>query len=209
MNNNITKTELINWLNDIGQRIFEIKNSRKQYDKFINAYNNGKFKDFNLEFCWWIRRNYESNIIILLTGLLEGSKRHKDDLNFQKFLDRVDEYGLENLKLELLTNEPQYFSDFDNIVLETPNDNDSIEILRKMYFEENYFRDLSIEQDKKSINNYFLKLKDFRDKQIAHFTNNVDNIKITNSDLDEIINKTINIFDKYALIIGNTTFVFE
>ncbi len=32
MNNNIAKTELINWLNDIGQRIFEIKNSRRQYD---------------------------------------------------------------------------------------------------------------------------------------------------------------------------------
>ncbi|MCD8378631.1 MAG: hypothetical protein LUB59_07590 [Candidatus Gastranaerophilales bacterium] len=209
MNKIITKNELIDWLNDIGQRIFEIKNSRKQYDSFIEDYNNGKFKDFNIEFCWWIRRNYESNIVILLTGLLESSKRHEDDLNFQKFLDRVDKYGLENLKLELLADKPQYFSDFNNIVLETPKDDDFLEIQRKNYLEENYFKNLSIEQDIECINNNFLKLKDFRDKQIAHFTNNTDDMKITNSDLDGIINEIISIFDKYALIIRNTNFVFD
>lgn len=205
----IDKNKLVNWVERIGQRIYVIKVSRKLYDEFIENCKQDKFKGFKSEFLWWIRNNYECNIIILLTGLLEGSKRHDDDLNFQKFLKSVYECGIKNIKAELFADKPQYFSDFNNIVLEEPRDDDFVEIQRRKYLEETYFSNIDIEQDIKRINDNFLKLKDFRDKHIAHFTSSTEQFNITNSDLDNIINEVIMIFDKYASIIKNTTYVFD
>ena len=205
----ITKDELIEWLKNIGQRIFIIKTSRQLYDEFIENIKLGKFNGLKTEFCWWVRNNYESNIIILLTGLLEGSLRHDDDLNFQKFLRKINDYGLDKLKKELIADKPHYFSDFNNIVLETLDENDFLEKERIKYIEENYFKNIDIENDIRIINENFLKLKDFRDKQIAHFTKNNDTFDLTNSDLDNIISEIINIFEKYALIICNTNYFFD
>lgn len=209
MKTNDKKNKLINWVEHIGQRIYVIKTSRKLYDEFIENCKQNKFKGLKTEFLWWIKNNYEYSIIILLTGLLEGSKRHDDDLNFQKFLKSVDEYGIENIKVELFADKPQYFSDFNNIVLETLADDDYLEIQRRQNFEEKFFNNINIEQDIKRINENFLKLKDFRDKHIAHFTSNTEQFNITNSDLDNIINEIITIFDKYASIIKNTTYIFD
>ena len=202
------KNKLINWVERIGHRIYVIKTSRKLYDEFIENCKQDKFKGFKTEFLWWIKNNYEYSIIILLTGLLEGSKRHNDDLNFQKFLKSVGEYGVENIKSELYSDKPQY-SNFYNNVLERLEDDDIEEVERRKHFEENYFNDINIEQDIKRINDNFLKLKDFRDKHIAHFTRNTEQFNITNSDLDNIINEIITIFDKYASIINNTTYIFD
>ena len=199
------KNELINWVERIGQKLYVIKISRKMYDEFIKNCNQNKFKGLKPEFLWWIKNNYEYSIILLLTGLLENSKRH-DDLNFQKFLKSVKEYGIENIKAELFADKPQYFSDFNNIVFETPKDDDIVEIRRREYFEEKYFSNIDIKQDIERINDNFSKLRAFRNKFIAHFTNCTKQFNITNSDLDNIIKEIIEIFDKYASIIQNASY---
>ena len=62
----------------------------------MNNYKNNKFKGLGYEFYGWVKRNYEFSIIILLAGLLEGSQRD-DDLNFQKFIKNIENYGLKAL----------------------------------------------------------------------------------------------------------------
>lgn len=203
----ITKEELNNWIKKIGYRIFLIKTSRNQYDKFIDNYKKDRFKGLGDEFLWWIRNNYEFTIIILLTGLLEGSNRD-DDLNFQKFLKQVKKYGLDNIKSELLADKPKYYSDFNNMVLEELDDNDYLEKIRREEIE-NCFKNLKIEQDIETINNNFLKLKTLRDKQIAHMTSYEQDIKINDIELDNIIDEIIAIFDTYSFLIGQTTYVFN
>lgn len=204
---NTSKEDLTEWVKKIGYRLFLIKESRKQYNKFLNNYKNNKFKGLGYEFYGWVKRNYEFSIIILLAGLLEGSQRD-DDLNFQKFIKNIENYGLNKIESDLLADKPKYFSDFDNIIYSTLEDNDPLEQHRKAYIE-NIFKNLDIKADIKNINDCFLKIKTLRDKKIAHFTDYKEDIAIDDINLDEIINNVIEIFDRYAFVISNTSYVLE
>ena len=205
---NITKEDLNKWLDKIGKRIFKIKFCIDYNKYFIENYKKGAFTSLYQEFILWIKFNYKSNIIMLLTGLLEKSDR-KDDLNFQKFLNCVEKYGIEYLKKELFSKKPKYFSDFNNIKLEMPDDNDFIEKQRCEYIENTYFKSLNIQEDINNINKMFKKLQNIRNKHIAHFTDSSKTSNITYDDLEDIAISMINIFDKYAHIIMNTTYIFD
>ena len=102
----LTKESIEEWTSQIGIRIAIIKMFRKRYDEFIKKYNRGDIKGFDHSLLWLFNNSYEYAIILLFTGLLEGSKQ-KDDLNFQKFLRQVKKYGIDKLKKDLLANKPK------------------------------------------------------------------------------------------------------
>lgn len=206
---NKDKEYFINWLEKISLKIYLIKNSQKNYKRFFQKNVEEKIKILKSNYSFWIRYNYECSLILAITALTEYGSH--DDLSFPKFLRSFSEYYKNNKQVlmdELIKDKPKYITDFSRPdLVEFCDDNDPIEqeLLKHI---KNMFEKLSIKNDEEILNSCFKKLKTIRDKLYAHYTDYQNEIEITHSDLEKIIDTVISVFDNYSYILKNTTYCF-
>lgn len=136
-------------------------------------------------------------LILAITSLIEHGRRD-DDLRFQKFLryfSEFYEYNKQSLINEYINNKPKYMTNFSQPnITEILDDNNPIEQTR-LNFIKNKFDNLNIKNDKEILNNCFKKLKTIRDKVYAHYTDYEKEINIAHSEIEEIINTIISVFN--------------
>lgn len=210
MNKSKDKKYFVNWLEKISVKIHLIKSSQSNYKRFFQKNIEEKIELFKSNYNFWIRYNYECSLILAITSLIEYGS-HDDDLSFQKFLRCFSEYygsNKQSLIIEHVNDKPKYITDFNQPnITETLDDNDPIELLR-LDFIKNKFDNLNIKNDIEVLNKCFKKLKTVRDKLYAHYTNYEEDINITHSEIEKIIDTIISVFDNYSFILKNTTYYF-
>ncbi len=208
---NKDKEYFINWLEKISLKIYLIKNSQEKYKRFFQKNTEEKIEMFKSSYSFWIRYNYECSLVLAITALTEYGS-HDDDLSFPKFLRSFSEYFKNNkliLMEELIKDKPKYITDFNrHDFVQVCDDNDPIE-QEHMKNIRNTFEELSIKNDEEILNSCFKKLKTIRDKLYAHYTDYQNEIDITHSELEKIIDTVISVFDNYSYILKNTTYCFD
>lgn len=208
---NKNKEYFINWLEKISLKIYLIKNSQENYKRFFQKNTEEKIEMFKSNYSFWIRYNYECSLILAITSLTEYGS-HDDDLSFPKFLRSFSEYYKNNkqaLMEELIKDKPKYMTDFNRPdFVQVCDENNPIEQERLQNIK-NTFEELNIKNDEEILNSCFKNLRTIRDKLYAHYTDYSNEIDITHSDLEKIIDTVISVFDNYSYILKNTTYCFD
>lgn len=208
---NKNKEYFINWLEKISLKIYLIKNSQENYKRFFQKNIEEKIEMFKSNYSFWIRYNYECSLILAITSLTEYGS-HDDDLSFPKFLRSFSEYYKNNkqtLMEELIKDKPKYMTDFNRPdFVQVCDENNSIEQERLQNIK-NTFEELNIKNDEEILNSCFKNLRTIRDKLYAHYTDYQNEIDITHSDLEKIINTIILVFNNYSYVLKNTIYCFD
>ena len=208
---NKDKEYFINWLEKISLKISLIKSSQNNYKRFFLKNTEEKIEMFKSNYSFWIKYNYECSLVLAITSLTEYGS-HNDDLSFPKFLRSFSEYYENNKQIlmeELIKIKPEYVTSFKQPnSVELLDDDNPIEQERLKYIK-NKFEELNIKNDKETLNDCFKKLKTIRDKLYAHYTNYQNEIDITHSNLEQIINTIITIFNNYSYILKKTACCFD
>lgn len=211
MKNNKDKKYFINWLEKIASKICLIKNSQSNYKIFFQKNTEEKIELFKSNYTFWIKYNYECSLILAITSLIEHG-RHDNDLSFQKFLRYFSEFyehNKQSLITEHINNKPKYMTNFSQPKITEILDDDNPTEQIRLNFIKNKFDNLNIKNDEEILNNCFKKLKTIRDKVYAHYTDYEKEINITHSEIEEIINTIISVFDNYSFILTNSQCFFD
>lgn len=110
---------------------------------------------------------------------------------------------------KLIKDKPKYITDFNQLdFVQVCDENDPIEQERLKNIK-NTFEELNIKNDEEILNSCFKILKTIRSKLYAHYTDYQNEIDITHSDLEKIINTIISVFDNYSYVLKNTIYCFD
>lgn len=208
---NKDKEYFINWLEKISLKICLIKNSQNNYKRFFQKNMEEKIEMFKSNYSFWIKYNYECSLVLAITALTEYGS-HDDDLSFPKFLRSFSKYYENNKQIlmeEFIEAKPEYTTSFEQPnSVELLDDDNPIEQERLKYIK-NKFKELNIKNDEETLNSCFKKLKKIRDKLYAHYTDYQNEIDITHSNLEKIIDTIITIFNNYSYILKKTACCFD
>ncbi len=194
------KDYFVKWIEKLSLKIYLTKDSQKNYSWFFQKNNDEKIELFKSNFNFWVKYNYECSLILSICSLIEFGTQN-DDLSFRKFLREFSEYYTNNKQIlinEHIRNKPNYISISD---LSTNYDIDIIEKERINQIKK-FFKSINIENDKKILKENYEKIKKLRNKLYAHYTDYQENIEITHSDLEKILDDIINMLEKYSYLLN-------